>query len=118
MTLGQKLRNLRKAANLSLRELGKKVGTDFTYLSKIENDKTDDRPPSEELLKKLAKELNADETELLFLAERIPDEAKQVLLGNRDAVRFLRNIKDKNLPPDFWKRLEKELESQTKGRKT
>ena len=46
------------------------VGSDFTYLSKIENDRlTATQFPGEETTRKLAKALDADEVELLLLAK-------------------------------------------------
>lgn len=69
------------------------MGADFTYLSKIENDKTDERPPSEDLLKKLAALLGADEEELLFLAKRVPKDAREFLAKDVRAIKFLRTMK-------------------------
>ena len=40
MNFGEKIRELRKAKNLTLRELAVKVKVNFTYLSKIENQKS------------------------------------------------------------------------------
>ena len=41
MTFGERLRQLRKAKNLNQSELADKVGINFTYLSKIENEQLD-----------------------------------------------------------------------------
>jgi hypothetical protein len=41
MTLGERVRELRKAKGLTLRALAEKVQVNFTYLSKIENAKLD-----------------------------------------------------------------------------
>ncbi len=74
MTFGQKVRELRQAKQLTLRDLAAKVGVGFTYLSKIENHKLEDgHGPSEKLIHKLATELDASETELLLLAEKVPE---------------------------------------------
>ncbi len=117
MTLGKRIKELRRVANLSLRELGKRVGTDFTYLSKIENDKYDSRPPSEDLLAKLARVLGTDENELLILAERIPDDAKDTLLRNKEVLSFFRSIKGKEISPETWGKLMKEIEKSEKNGK-
>ena len=77
MTFGERLRELRKAKNLSQRALGDKVGINFTYLSKVESEKLDfAQYPSEELIRKLAKALGADEDELLLLAKKIPTDIR------------------------------------------
>ena len=54
MTFGERIRQLRKAKNLHQNELAAKVGINFTYLSKIENDKLETGDfPSEDTIKKL-----------------------------------------------------------------
>ena len=55
MEFPERLRTLRKEAQLSQRDLAEKVGVDFTYLSKIENARI--APPSETVLKSIAREL-------------------------------------------------------------
>lgn len=66
---GQRVRDLRLARRISLRRLAGIVGIDFTYLSKIENGKA--RPPSNEVIEKLARELNVDQEDLFALAARV-----------------------------------------------
>ena len=76
-TFGQRLRELRKAKNLTQRELAERVAArlrkegrsfDFTYLSKIEKDRTE--PPSVTLITELARVLDADPNELITLGLR------------------------------------------------
>src|SRR6266566_2055994 len=48
MTLGQYIKELRRQRHLTQRQLAEQVGVDFSYLSKIENDRlehTDKVPP-------------------------------------------------------------------------
>ena len=72
MQFGEKGRELRNAKNLSQRDLAAQVGVNFTYISKIENEKLDFGDyPSEELIGKLAEALDGDEDELLILAKKI-----------------------------------------------
>src|SRR5205814_10266266 len=72
MTFGERIRQLRKAKNLHQNELAAKVGINFTYLSKIENDKLETGDfPSEDTIKKLAKALGADADELLLMAKKV-----------------------------------------------
>ncbi len=96
-TLGTTVKDLRKQANLSLRELAAKIEIDFTYLSKIENDKTDNRPPSAEIIKKIAKSLKGSESELLSLAKRIPDDLKIKMTSSQSTMDFFRNMNTKEL---------------------
>jgi HTH-type transcriptional regulator, competence development regulator len=74
MTFGERIRELRQVKNLTLRDLAKKVRVTFTYLSKIENQKLSfGEYPSDDLIVKLARVLDADPDELLLLAEKIPE---------------------------------------------
>ncbi len=72
MTFGQRLRELRKAKGMNQKELADKVGIDFTYLSKLENDRMS--PPREKYIVALAKALEADSDELLGLAKKLPSD--------------------------------------------
>jgi transcriptional regulator with XRE-family HTH domain len=98
MTFGEKIRELRKAKNLNQSELADKVGINFTYLSKIENDKVESSEfPSEETIKKLAKALKADVDELLLMAKKVPDSIKKRVIQRPDAFRKIANLDDEAL---------------------
>ena len=98
MTFGQRVRELRTAKKLSLRDLAPKVGVGFTYISKIENGKLDFGDyPSESLIRKLAKVLGADLYELLLLAEIVPDRIRKRVLERPDVFRRLAELKDQEL---------------------
>ena len=72
MTFGERVRELRKARNMTLRDPGAKVKVNFTYISKIENQKLSfGEYPSEDLICKLA------EDELLLLARKIPADIRK-----------------------------------------
>jgi transcriptional regulator with XRE-family HTH domain len=94
-SFGERIRQLRKAQNLSQRDLAAKVGVNFTYLSKIENEKLDfSQYPSEETIRKLAKALHADADDLLLLAKKIPDTIKRRVIQRPDAFRKFANLSD------------------------
>jgi len=98
MTFGERIRELRKAKNLTLRDVAKKAKVNFTYISKIENHKLDfGEYPSEDLIRKLAKILDADEDELLLLAKKIPEDIKQRVLERPDAFRKIAKLDDEQL---------------------
>lgn len=95
MNFGERIRDLRKAKNLSQRGLADKVGVSFTYISKIENEKLDFGDyPSEDLIRKLAKSLGADADELLLLAEKIPKQIKKRVMERPDAFRKFAELDD------------------------
>jgi HTH-type transcriptional regulator, competence development regulator len=98
LTFGQKIRELRKAKGLGQRAVAADVGINFTYLSKIENDKVDFAAfPSEETIRKLAKVLEADVDELLLMAEKIPDRIRRRVLERPEAFRLIAELDDRSL---------------------
>jgi len=98
MTFGEKVRELRQAKQLTLRDLATKVGVGFTYLSKIENHKLEDgHGPSEKLIHKLATELNASEDELLLLAEKVPEPIRKRFIERPEIFLKLANMDDATL---------------------
>ena len=98
MKFGERIRELRKAKSLGQRALAEMVGTSFTYISKIENHKLDfGESPSEAMIHKLADALDADENELLLLAEKVPPRIRQRVFERPDAFRTLASLDDKTL---------------------
>jgi transcriptional regulator with XRE-family HTH domain len=97
-TVGQRIREIRKSRNLTQRELADRVGINFTYLSRVENDRLDDeQTPREETLQRIAKALDADPDELLLLARRIPDAYRDRILSRPGVFRKLLNLSDTDL---------------------
>ena len=95
---GERIRELRKAKNLGQRALAKMIGVSHTYVSKIENEKLDFGDyPSEELIRKIAAALEADEHELLNLAEKIPEEIEKRVLEHPDVFRKIAQLDDETL---------------------
>ncbi len=87
---GTRLRDLRKKAGLSQRELADRIGVNFSYLSKIESRVMP--PPSEQVIHRLAEVLDTDRDELLLLAGKIPADIAQ-MLKNQEVVKSLRSGK-------------------------
>lgn len=73
------IKKQREYAGITLREMAKDIGIDFTYLSKIENGKAD--PPSEETIRKIARYFEYPELELVLLAGKMPAEIQQDFLS-------------------------------------
>ena len=102
MTFGEKVRELRQAKQLTLRELAAKVGVGFTYISKIENHKLEEgHAPSERLIHKLAAELNGNEEELLLLAEKVPEPIRKRVCQRPEVFRALAGLNDTDLDQVF-----------------
>lgn len=97
-TFGKRLRELRKKRGQSQKKLAELVAINFTYLSKIENERLDFAQfPSEELICKLAKALDADENELLILANKIPEQIKRRVIERPDAFRKFAVLDDETI---------------------
>jgi transcriptional regulator with XRE-family HTH domain len=86
MNFGQRLREIRKEKELTLRTVAEEAGIDFTYLSKIENGRIP-YTPAVETIRKLASALKTDAIELLMLANKLPKELEP-LRTNMGARRF------------------------------
>jgi len=90
MSFGSTVRALRKERQMNQRTLAEKAGIDFTYLSKVENDRSP--PPSEEVIRAMATALDAAPDELIRLAGRVPSDLTQMLLTRPEAIQHLRAI--------------------------
>jgi transcriptional regulator with XRE-family HTH domain len=98
MNFGNRIRDLRHARNLTLRDLAQKARVTFTYLSKVENQKLSfGEFPSNDLIVKLAGVLGADPDELLLLADKIPDVIRQRVLQRPDVFRKIATLDDQHL---------------------
>lgn len=84
-----RLRHLRQAKDLTLREVAGKVGIHFTTLSKIENGH---ERPGEGLLVELGLIYEADLEELLALAGKVPPELLERATKDWDFAMLLRAL--------------------------
>jgi len=97
MSLGQIIRKKREQLNLTLDEVGSRVGFSKPYLSTIETGKVKN-PPSDELLKKLEKILEFEPGLLLHIAhmERLPadirHEYESAEAENKKLRQFVKNM--------------------------
>ena len=98
MTFGERVRQLRKAKDWTLRDLAEKVGVGFTHLSRVENEHLNFGDyPSDALIHRLADALDADEEELLILAKRVPERIRKRVIQRPDVFGALANCDDKTL---------------------
>lgn len=88
MTFGSVLRQLRYSQNIGIKKLASNLDIDYTYLSKLENDKL---KPSEKVIGKVSEYFNYDRDELMLLGEKIPEDIKRILRDNpKEALSYLR----------------------------
>ena len=112
ITLGSRIRALRLEAKVSQRDLADRVakrlkdnhrgGFDFTYLSKIENDRL---VPSGAVILALTEELKGNSDELLALAGKAPADVGEMLKQSEGARMFFRSAMSTQLSEDDWKKL-------------
>ena len=121
ITLGSRIRALRLEARLSQRDLADRVakrlkeddrgGFDFTYLSKIENDRL---VPSAAVILALAAELRGDSDEMLALAGKAPADVGDMLKKSEGARMFFRSALSTRLTEEDWKKLLQEIQPKKK----
>ena len=88
-TFGEEVRRLRKLKGITQKSLAEKVGVDFTYVSKMENDRLV-HSPSEEVIRKIAKLLDVDASNLLILARKVPSDLRDTIVTDELVLDFLR----------------------------
>src|SRR5690349_13278302 len=103
LTFGDFLREKRRAAGISQRRLAELAGLDFSYISKLENNRLPS--PAAETVVKLAELLACPAEELLSAAGKLPGEVGQNLVRTPEAVRFLREASALGLTSDEWERM-------------
>ena len=105
-TFGQKLQELRRSAGLSQRDLAEQVGVDFSYISKVENDRLP--PPAADTIVKICAALGMPPDELLALTGKITTDARE-MLASPSARQFMRQAQEMNLTDQEWQTLVKRL---------
>ncbi|WP_430452732.1 helix-turn-helix domain-containing protein [Rhodopirellula europaea] len=95
---GERVRQLRMAALLTQQQVADQTGVSVSYISKVENDRLHFGDyPSEKFIHKLAGELNADEDELLLLADKVPVSIRKRIRQRPELFRKLARSDKKTL---------------------
>lgn len=102
VTLGEQIRRARIKAELSLRELARRLDLSPSYINDIEHDR---RVPSEEVLIKIATELDLDIDRILAAAGRVGEDAEEYMKSNPTAGILFRKVSDAGLDEKGLKRL-------------
>ncbi|SRR5260221_10626939 len=110
MTLGQRIKELRRQHGLTQRQLAQQANVDFSYLSKIENDKLE-YTPSIKALQELSQALGVDELELMELANKVPS-MFQPIVRDKEALRFFRRATQTIKSSEQWRDLLEYLDRQ------
>jgi len=96
---GKRLRELRREKGFTLRQLAELAGVDFTYLSKVENDRVP-YTPAADTIRTLARALGVDPLELLQLAGKLP-EGLETFNAHAQARRFFERAQTIASPEDW-----------------
>jgi transcriptional regulator with XRE-family HTH domain len=112
MTVGERIKELRKAKGYTQRQLAVLTGVDFTYLSKIENDRLE-HTPSIKALQVLATILDADELELITLADKMPTALRDIA-QSPEALQYFRKVSKMASSSDDWRTLSRRLDDMVK----
>ena len=92
MSIGKKIRELRKIKDISQEELGKRIGTHLTNIGRYERDA---QIPSADIIKKLAEVFNVSADYLLFEDNR---DNISVKVKDEKVIEYLEKIE--SLPPE------------------
>jgi HTH-type transcriptional regulator, competence development regulator len=112
-TFGQLLRDLRRIKGVNQRDLASKVGVDFSYISKLENDRLP--PPAADTVVKICEVLGVEPDNLLSVSGKVPSDVTEMLSGNPSALQFVREAQRRGLTSSDWDRLGKSLRRLRKG---
>lgn len=106
-TFGQTLKELRRAKGISQRELAQKVGVDFSYISKIENDRLP--PPAADTIVKICEALMIAPDDLLATTGKMPTPVKEMLSTSPAALEFMREAQTMKLSDEEWQDMTQRL---------
>lgn len=106
-SFGSVLRERRHAAGLTQRDLAERAGLDFSYISKLENDRLP--PPAADTIVALAAILGTPADELLALTGKMPTEVQLALSSSPAAQEFLRTAALRGLTDAEWRELSRLL---------
>ncbi len=97
---GLALRDRRRAAGLSQRELAARTALDFSYISKVENGRVP--PPAADTIVAICTVLDTPPEELLALTRKIPSAVQQTVSSSPAAQQFLREAQQMALTEHEW----------------
>jgi transcriptional regulator with XRE-family HTH domain len=104
---GQALRKKRRAAGISQRELANRVDCDFSYISKMENNRVP--PPAADTIVRICEALSIESEDLLALTGKLPSSVQETVSTSKAAQEFLRKAQQMNLRDEEWKAMTKSL---------
>lgn len=108
MKFGEALREIRRNAGLSQRDLAERASLDFSYISKLENDRIP--PPAADTVVRMCNVLGVPSDQLLSLVGKIPSDVQETVSGSQAAQQFLRQAQLAQLTDAEWVELTRHLQ--------
>jgi transcriptional regulator with XRE-family HTH domain len=112
-SFGELLREQRRKAGVSQRDLGARAGLDFSYISKLENDRIP--PPAADTVVAICKVLKIEPEELLAASGKLPADIQSTMGSSVAAQSFLQNASRMGLTEQEWKELTSSLHRLREG---
>ena len=106
-TFGQVLKISRRSKGITQRELASAVGVDYSYISKVENNRMP--PPAADTIVKICEKLGIPPDKLLAMTRKMPTPVKEAISENPIAQQFLREAQSMTLTDDEWGTLTQQL---------
>ena len=106
-SFGQALRDIRLSKGISQRELAGKVGIDFSYISKVENERLS--PPAADTIVKICDVLGVAPDQLLALTGKVPADVISTIGSSAAALQFIQSAQTMALSEEEWKELTHQL---------
>lgn len=111
MTFGKVLQKIRRSKGMTQREVAKKIDMDFSYFSRLENDRFESKP-TRETIDKIADALECNESErdeLMAAAGRITEEVERAANKSPEMIKLFRSAIQ--LPPEKIAHYAKKMEA-------
>lgn len=112
---GAYLRQLREQSGKGMRRLAREVGINHSYISYMESGER--RPPSEDIMFRLADALNVDTEEFMLRSGKMSKRVKDYLTTNQSAHRLVREIAERDIDEEKIQLLLQEVEQMTQEEK-
>jgi transcriptional regulator with XRE-family HTH domain len=106
-SFGMLLREKRRLAGISQRELATKAGLDFSYISKLENDRIP--APAADTIVTLCKVLESSPQDLLAASGKLPQQTHEAVGTSPAAQQFLESAVQMKLTEDEWREIASSL---------
>jgi HTH-type transcriptional regulator, competence development regulator len=103
-SFGERLRRVRRDRGFTLRKLAERVGVDYSYLSKLENEHL--LPPADETIVRLAEALGIEPDVFFAVARKVPtDLRRRVREAPPHTALLLRKLSVSRLSEEQYRRI-------------